>query len=110
MPKIVDNYVLERRIGKGQFGNATKKAKKLLSSFAQTLKISSSSIAQGATNTPTADKISLDEALFKYHDAQKVLFFSKCQMALLDVSYYLNVILWGDYGTGKLFLKRLKQI
>ena len=90
-------------IGKGQFVNATKKAKKLLSSFSQRLKISSSTIAQGATNTPNPDEISLEEALFKYHDAQKVLFFSKFQTALLDVSFSLNVILWGDYGTGKFF-------
>ena len=60
------------KIGKGQFGIPTTKA--------------SSSTAKGTANVTTTDMISLEEALFKYHDAQKVLFFSKLQMALLDVS------------------------
>ena len=47
------------------------------------------------------DHISFDEAKSKVHDAQKMLFFSKLQLSLLNISHHLSIILWGDYGTGK---------
>ena len=50
----------------------------------------------------TDDHISFDEAKSKVHDAQKMLFFSKLQLSLLNISHHLSLILWGDYGTGKL--------
>ena len=49
----------------------------------------------------TDDHISFDEAKSKVHDAQKMLFFSKLQLSLLNISHHLNLILWGDYGTGE---------
>ena len=49
----------------------------------------------------TDDHISFDEAKSKVHDAQKMLFFSKLQLSLLNISHHLSLILWGDYGTGK---------
>ena len=49
----------------------------------------------------TIDHISFDEAKYKFHDAQKLIFFSRLQLSLLNISRHLSLILWGDYGTGK---------
>ena len=43
-----------------------------------------------------------DEALERVHDAEKILFFSSSQLDILTSSHFLCVVLWGDYGTGKL--------
>ena len=53
------------------------------------------------TKTATNTKLTLEEAISKVHDADKVLFFSACQLTVLSAPNFLNVILWGDYGTGK---------
>ena len=47
------------------------------------------------------DKIPLEDAMQKIHDANKVLFFSSMQLCVLNAPYLLNLLLWGDYGTGK---------
>ena len=52
-------------------------------------------------NVPSPDEITFDEALHKFHDAQKLIFFSKLQLTLLDVSYHIHMLLWSDYGTGE---------
>ena len=49
----------------------------------------------------TEDHISFEEAKHKAHDAQKLLFFSRLQLSLINVSRHVSAILWGDYGTGK---------
>ena len=48
----------------------------------------------------TPDHITFDDAKHKAHDAQKLLFFSRLQLSLLNISHCLSAILWGDYGTG----------
>ena len=53
------------------------------------------------SSTSAPDTISLEEALYKYHDAQKVLFYSRFQVSLLNCSLHLHTILTGDYGVGK---------
>ena len=68
------------------------------SSSKQSLLKKFSSMFLGKT---TDDHISFDEAKSKAHDAQKMLFFSKLQLSLLNISHHLSLILWGDYGTGK---------
>ena len=44
----------------------------------------------------------LDKALARVHDAEKLLFFSSRQLDILSSSLFSKIILWGDYGTGKL--------
>ena len=46
----------------------------------------------------------LDKALARVHDAEKLLFFSSRQLDILSSSVFSKIILWGDYGTGKLTL------
>ena len=43
-----------------------------------------------------------DNALLRVHDAEKLLFFSSSQLDILSSSVFSKIILWGDYGTGKL--------
>ena len=74
------------KIGKGKFANP--KGKALLTGSLATASASNS------------DVISLEEALYKYHDAQKLLFYSRLQVSLLNCSFYLHTILMGDYGVG----------
>ena len=46
-------------------------------------------------------KVSFNEACHKYHDVEKLIFFGKLQLSLINVSININIILWTDYGTGK---------
>ena len=66
-------------------------------------KLSSKSM-QGSSSS----KLTLEDAMLKFHDAEKLLFFSGQQLSLLSASHFLSVILWGDYGTGK-FLVHFKK-
>ena len=97
--KIVEgqNYCLPIAAGytkiDGTFGLNPKKLEELSKKLQQTSKSHASS-----------DEISFDEALHKFHDAQKLIFFSKLQLSLIDVSYHIHMILWSDYGTGMLIL------
>ena len=74
-------------VGKGKFGFQKGK-------MSQNGPSSTSSVS-------APDTISLEEALYKYHDAQKVLFYSRLQVSLLNCSLHLHTILTGDYGVGK---------
>ena len=78
-------------ISKGSFGTPIKGTKAL------------------ATASPgTSNKLTLVEAMTKFHDAEKLLFFSSLQLSLLspgpETTYCLFTILLGDYGTGRLIL------
>ena len=74
----------------GTFGAPIKKIKSKLSQLT----------AGGATASSLGGNISFDEALFKFHDVEKLIFFSQMQLSLLNISCHLNTILMGDYGTG----------
>ena len=74
----------------GTFGLNPKKATKI-----------GKNLQSKGQNISSPDEISFDEALHKFHDAQKLIFFSKLQLTLLDVSYHINMLLWSDYGTGE---------
>ena len=46
--------------------------------------------------------VELDKALARVHDTEKLLFFSSRQLDILSSSLFSKIIIWGDYGTGKL--------
>ena len=73
----------------GSFGTPTKGAKP-----------QPSTALQGSSNS----KVTLDDAMLMFHDAVKLLFFSGHQLSLLSASHFVNVIIWGDYGTGRFIL------
>ena len=72
-------------LGKGGFGGNKKISNKMISS----------------SQAASSNKVTLHNAMFRSHDATKVLFFSALQLDLLKAPQFLSMILWGDYGTGK---------
>ena len=94
--KVVEgeNYDLPIAVGyteiQGTFGLDPKKVKNLEK------KLKSSQLSN-----VSSDEITFDVAMHKFHDAQKLIFFSKLQLSLIDISIHIHMILWSDYGTGK---------
>ena len=72
-------------LGKGVFGGQKKVSNK----------------TKNNSQAASSNKVTLHNAMFRSHDATKVLFFSALQLDLLKAPQFLSMILWGDYGTGK---------
>ena len=71
-------------LGKGSFGGKKKGRKD----------------ARKNQNATPSNKMTLDDAMHRAHDAGKVIFFSAIQVDLLNAPELICMLLWGDYGTG----------
>ena len=73
--------------------------------FGAKVKAPSKKSGNSSLGNKIPDHISFDEAKHKAHDAQKLMFFSRLQLCLLNIYHCLSAILWGDYGTGNIIYR-----